>query len=86
MLSDDLCQDSVDLTGHVRGITTDVEVGLLLEELVDLFALLLEEMLHIDLVWPLPRERGVHHELVTHGLLILLHGLLAYRHFSVADR
>ena len=41
MRSDDLRQDRIDLARHVRCVTADVEVGLLLEELVDELGVLL---------------------------------------------
>jgi hypothetical protein len=40
----------IDLASHVGGITADVDVSLLLQELVDLLAALLEPVLDVDLL------------------------------------
>lgn len=46
---DDLTQYKVDLAGHVGRITTDVEVGLMLEEVADESGLLAQTVLDVDL-------------------------------------
>lgn len=54
LLRDDGGKDVIDLTRHVCRVAADVEVGLLLEELVDLVRPLLQPVLHVDLLWPFP--------------------------------
>jgi hypothetical protein len=49
-LSQDAADGGIDLASHVRGITADIDVSLLLQELVDLLAALLEPVLDIDLL------------------------------------
>lgn len=46
----DLGQDCVDLASHVSSVTADVEVSLLLQELVDLLATLLQPVLDVNLL------------------------------------
>jgi hypothetical protein len=46
----DLSQNGVDFTSHVGGVATDVEVGLLLNEFVNLLAALLETVLDVNLL------------------------------------
>lgn len=53
-LGDDLCEHGVDLAGHVRGVTADIEVSLLREQIADLLGSLLETMLNVYLLGRLP--------------------------------
>lgn len=70
LLGDDLAGEGVDFTGHVGGVTTDVEVGLLLKQSVDFGGTLAEAVLDVDLLTALTGERGDELELVAEGLLI----------------
>lgn len=49
-LGNNLSENSIDLTSHVRGIATDIEKGLLLEELGNLLRMLLETVLNVNLL------------------------------------
>ena len=58
-VGDDLHEGSVNLARHVGSVPTHVKVSvLLLEEFVDLVGMLAKSMLYVDLLRPLPRERG----------------------------
>ena len=72
VLGNDSGQDRVDLTSHVRCVAADVEVGLLLEELVDELGVLLEAVLDVDLFGAVAREGRDELEVVAEGLLVLL--------------
>lgn len=74
VLSNNLHQHRVNLASHVRSVTADVEIRLLLEQVVDDLPLLLEQVLDIDLLRTVTGECSVHLELVTHSLLIFLRG------------
>ena len=50
VLRDNLAKKCVDFASHVRCVTADVEVCLLLEQLVDLLAVLLQLVLNVDLL------------------------------------
>ena len=50
LLSDDLTEDLVYLSRHVRSISTNVKVGLLLQEIVDKLAIFFDEVLYINLL------------------------------------
>jgi hypothetical protein len=50
VLSQDAADGGIDLTSHVSGITADIDVSLLLQKIVDLFAALLEPVLDVDLL------------------------------------
>ena len=58
VFGDDMTQDEVDLAGHVSCISTDVEVGLLLEEIADEECLFAQPVLHIDLLGGFTGEGG----------------------------
>lgn len=77
VLGNDLAQQCVDLARHVGGVTADVEVGLLLEQPVDFLAVLLELVLHVDLLGAIAREGNVHLEVVAESLFVFLEKLLA---------
>jgi hypothetical protein len=53
LLSDDLSEESIHFTCHTRGITADVKVCLLFEELVDFGGGFLKLVLDVDLAWSL---------------------------------
>lgn len=76
LLGNDLNENRIDLTGHVGCVATDVKVGLLQEELINLRSALLEPVLHIYFVWPVAREGRDEFELVTEGFFALLYGVL----------
>ena len=69
LLRNDVTQDSVDLARHVGGVTADVEVGLLLEKLVDLLGPFLETVLDVDLLGTLAGEGGDELKVVAKDLL-----------------
>lgn len=56
LLRNDGAKHLVHLPRHIRSITTDVEIGLLLEEFVDLVCVLLQAVLDIDFVGLLAGE------------------------------
>lgn len=66
LLSNDVTKDQVHLAGHVSGITTDVEVGLLLQKLTDKRGLLLEAVLNVHLLGTLAGEGGDDLERIAH--------------------
>lgn len=72
MLGNDRCQDCINLARHVRCVAADVEVGFLLEELVDELGVLLEAVLDVDLFGAVAREGGDELEVVAEGFLVLL--------------
>lgn len=78
LLSENLSEDIVDLTSHAGSISTDVEVGTLLDELVDLLRVLGKSVLNVDLLVTVTRESGNKLESVTKLLLVFLFSLLAY--------
>lgn len=65
MLSDDLAEDHVNFTRHVGRVAADIKVRLLLQEIVDKSAVLLELVLHVDLVGTLAGKCGDDLEVVT---------------------
>jgi hypothetical protein len=74
LLSNDVTKHQVDLPGHVGGITTDVEVGLLFEKLADKRGVLLEAVLDVYLLGTLPGKGSDNLQGVTKLLLV---GLMA---------
>lgn len=72
LLGNDLAEDGVDLARHVGGVAADVDVGLLLEQLVDVLGSLLEAVLDVDLLGSLAGEGIDHLKLVAENLLGLL--------------
>lgn len=72
LLSNNLRQHDIDLSCHVRRITTDVEVCLLLQELVDFLGVFLEAVLDVDFAWPIAREGSDELEFVAEGILVFL--------------
>lgn len=79
-LSNDLGQDSVDLTSHASSVTADVEEGLLGQELVDLGAALLETVLDVDLFGCFTGKGSDNFKLVTKDLLVFLSIMLVKIH------
>lgn len=72
MLGYDLTEQSVYFTGHVGRVTAHVEASLLLKEFVHLSGVLLELVLHVDLVRAFTGESSVNLEVVPEDLLVLL--------------
>lgn len=70
LLSNDVTKNQVDLPGHVGCITTDVEVGLLLEKLAHKRGVLLEAVLDVNLLGTLTRESSDDLQLVTELILV----------------
>jgi len=58
LLSHDLRKHGVHLSSHIRCITTDVEISLLHEQLVDFLGVLLETVLYVDFAGSLAGEGG----------------------------
>ena len=71
-LSYDLAQHKVDLTGHVGRVTTDVEVGLVLEEIADESGLLAQTVLDVDLFRRFTREGRDNFQAIAKLLLVFL--------------
>lgn len=72
LLGDDLAEDEVDFTGHVGGITADVEVGLLLEEAAHQVGVLTQTVLDVHLLGGFTGEGSNDLELVSKLLLVSL--------------
>lgn len=70
LFSNDVAKGQVDLAGHVSGITTDVEVGLLLQQVANQLGVLLQTVLDVDLLGTLTREGGDNLEGITHLFLV----------------
>jgi hypothetical protein len=70
LLGHDLRKDGVDLARHVRGITADVEIGFLQEQLVDFFGVLLEPVLHVDFLWAFAGEGCDEGEFIAQGFFV----------------
>lgn len=77
MLGNNLAQNLVDLTSHVRRVTADVEVRFLQEELVDLGCALAQAVLHVDLLGGFAGESGDDFEGVAEGGLVFLCGVVS---------
>jgi hypothetical protein len=77
LLSHDLRQHGVDFPRHVRRVAADVEIGFLLQELVDFFGVLLEAVLHVDFVGAFAGEGGDEGEFVAEGFFVLLVGVVS---------
>lgn len=77
LLSHDLRQHGVDFPRHVRCVTTDVEIGFLLEELVNFFGVFLEAVLDVDFVGAFAGEGGDEGEFVAEGVFVLLVGFVS---------
>jgi len=56
VLGDDATHDSVNLASHVGSITTNVKVPLLLKQSINLFCMLFEPVLDVDLLSAFTRE------------------------------
>lgn len=56
MFGNDLTKNEVDFPGHVSCISTNVEVGLLLEEIADQSGVLAQPVLDIDLLGTFTRK------------------------------
>jgi hypothetical protein len=74
LFGDNLAKEGIDFTCHVRGITTHVEVSLLLEEIVDKLGIFFQTMLNVDLLRCLARESGENSKRVAESLLHFLVG------------
>jgi hypothetical protein len=72
LLCDYLTEQCINFAGHVGCITTDVEICLLFEKLVDLGGLFLHLMLDVDLLWPVAGEGNVNLESIAEVFLVLL--------------
>jgi len=72
LLRNDLAKHRVDFTGHVGGVTTDVEVRLLLEKLVDLLRSFLQPVLDVDLLGAVAGEGGDELKVVAEDFLSFL--------------
>jgi hypothetical protein len=72
LFADDLHEHLTDLASHVRRIATYVEIGFLLQELVDQSRILLHAVLDVDLIWLLSAEGGDEFELVAKGFFEFL--------------
>jgi hypothetical protein len=75
LIGNDVAQNQIDLAGHVRGVTTDVEIGLLLQQLADEFGVLLQAVLDVYLLGSLAGEGGDNLQGVAH---LFLPGLSYY--------
>lgn len=76
LVGNDLSENIIDLSRHIRGITANVEVRLLLEELVDLLCSLLEAVLDVDFLFLFTGEGGDDFELPGAVFGPLLGGVL----------
>jgi hypothetical protein len=72
MLGNNLSQNLIDLTRHVRRISTHVEVGLLLKEIVDLRGALAQAVLDVDFLGAGAGEGGDDFEGVAEGGFVFL--------------
>lgn len=72
LFGNDLAQNLIDLSSHMSGITANVEVGLLLEKLIDQFSILFDLVLHVDLLCLFSREGVEDGEFVAKGFLVFL--------------
>ncbi len=70
LLGYDLRKHGVNLARHVRGVTADVEIGFLQEQLVDFFGVLLEPVLHVDFLGSFAGEGGDEGEFVPEGFFV----------------
>ena len=82
LFGDDLGEDVIDFACHVGSITTDVEVCLLLEELVDFFCSLLQSVLDVDFLWSVTGEGGDDLEVIAEVLLECLRIFISQRSIS----
>lgn len=74
MFGNDLAKDEVDFPGHVSCISTDIEVGLLLEEIADESGLFAQPVLDIHLLGTFARKRRDDLQGVTKLVLVGLWG------------
>ena len=58
LLRDDLAEDQIHFAGHVGGVATDVECGLLLQEFADELGVFAQSVLDVHLLGRLTREGG----------------------------
>ena len=72
MLRHDFPEDGVYFSSHIGGVTADVEVSLLQEELVDFFGVLLQSVLDVDFVGALAGEGCDKGEFVAKDLFVFL--------------
>lgn len=73
LVGDDLDESGVDLARHVGGITTDVEIGLvMLKQVVDTWGVFAQSMLHVLLLGPFAGEDGDELEGWTEDLAVFL--------------
>lgn len=70
LFSQDLAKNSVDLTSHVSGVSTDVEIGLFLQKIVDNVCILAQAMLDIDLLRAFTRKCSEELERISELFLV----------------
>jgi hypothetical protein len=72
LLGNNLAKQGVDFACHVRRVTADIEVSLLLEEFVNLRGGFLQLVLNIDLLGSLARKGYMKFEVLAQILFVLL--------------
>lgn len=72
LLSNNLAENSVDFAGHVGRITTDINVCLLLEKVVDFLGHFLKTVLNVNLLGAFSRECCDQLEVIAKNLLVFL--------------
>lgn len=70
LLRNNLAQDDVDFARHVRSVTTDVYVSLLLQQLIDQRGIFAQPVLNVDFLRAFPRECREELERVSELFLI----------------
>ena len=72
LVGNDCAENVVDLPCHVCGITADIDVGTLLDELVDLLCVLGQPVLNVDLLVAVAGESVDHGESITELVAVCL--------------
>ena len=72
LLRHDFGQHGVDFARHICGVTADVEVRFLEEELVNFFGVFEETVLHVDFAGAFAGEGGYEGEFIAKSFLVLL--------------
>src|SRR5579871_6432108 len=72
LFSDNLSDQGIDLTSHVRCITTNIKVSLFFQQFVDLRGMLFHLVLYIDFIRSFPRECNVQFKFVAKILFVIL--------------